>query len=93
MTAKDLRAIPGMMELLQNPLFRQLLAFFSENCAYVGKEIGDANVLIRNEGRMQGWFSLLHIMREIHKTAPEKETTTEPRGLYPDPQKPSDQNK
>ena len=93
MTAKELRALQKMMELLTSPEFRTLLAFFSENCPFVGKEIERKTAIIRNEGRMQGWLALLHVMREIHKTAPEKEPSTERRQLYPDPLKPSDQNK
>lgn len=80
-----------MIEMLESPNFRILLAFFTENCVYVGKEIDKKTAILRNEGRMQGWFSLLHIQRGIHKGKPEQPTPTERRPLYADPTK-SDEN-
>lgn len=78
--------------MLESPNFRILLAFMTENCPYVGKEIVDQTAILRNEGRMQGWFSQLHILRGVHKGEPEQPTSTERRPLYQDPTK-SEENK
>ena len=85
MTTKDLRAIDGFTEMCGSEPFRKLIAFSQENCPFVGKDIADPTGIVRNEGRLQGWFQLLQFLRSVHRG---EETPTEeapPRRLYADP--------
>lgn len=92
MTAEQLRAVDGMMSMLESRPYQVLMAYFMESCPWVGTNITDATSLIRNEGRMQGHFELLAKMRNIHRsdkpTAPPERTG----GVYPDPEKPREFN-
>ncbi len=85
MTAKDLRARPELIAMCQSDNFRVLLAYFMEECPYVGRDINDATSLIRNEGRMQGWHSLLREMRTIHIAPIEVKKSDAPVRKYEDP--------
>jgi len=85
MTAKDLRAREGMIDMLRSDNFRVLLAFFMEECPHVGRDITDATSIVRNEGKVQGYFGLLRDMRTIHISPPEPEKSDAPKRLYQDP--------
>lgn len=90
MTKEQLRARPGMVEMLNSDNFAVLLAFFAEGCPYVGVEAVDK---VNNEGRFQGWFFLLACMRGIRKEEPKKEAPKAGGPLYAEPSLKSDQNK
>lgn len=68
--------------------FRQLLAFMRDECVYVNGQALDETNVIRNEGRLQGWFGCLRVMGGIHRKIEKQETPTEFQPLYPDPNKP-----
>lgn len=85
MTTKDLRALPGFTEMCASEPFRKLIAFSQENCPFVGRDIPDATQLIRNEGKMQGWFQLISFLRTVHRSEEKPEEPAPPRALYQDP--------
>lgn len=85
MTAKELRAFPGFVEMCKSDPFRVLLAYFMEECPHVNAPVADPTGIVRNEGKMQGWFGLLTEMRTIHKSPPEPAKEKGPRPLYADP--------
>lgn len=90
MTKEQLRAVPGMTDMLNSQQFSTLLAFFAEACPYVGVEADDK---VNNEGRFQGWFFLLGCMRGIRKEELKKEAPKAGGPLYAEPNLKSDQNK
>lgn len=93
MTAEQLRAVEGMMSMLESRPYQVLMAYFLEGCPWVGTNIVDTTTLLRNEGRMQGHFELLKQMRNIHRS--EKLTPLPERtgGVYPDPDKATELNR
>lgn len=87
MTADQLRAIEGMVEMCESAPFRQLMAYMRDECPYVnGMDIPET-AIIRNEGRLQGWLGCLRVMGGIHRAAKKPEPTGENPPLYPDPSK------
>jgi hypothetical protein len=73
------------------PLFQSLLSYLEQNCPFVGTNIADPTGIVRNEGKMQGWFGLTSELRAIHISKPPPPPPVDPnRPIYPDPDKPQE---
>lgn len=71
-------------ELTGSPIFIAMLDTAREECPFLGKEIADPTGIVRNEGRMQGWFAALAFLKTAH-VVPKPKQEHIPTGAYKDP--------
>lgn len=88
MTADELRAREGLIQMCESDNFRVLMAYLRDECPYVGRESETDTKLVNNEGRLQGWLTCVRVATQIHRSPKKKdEESTERRTLYQDPEK------
>jgi hypothetical protein len=85
MTPAQLRETKGFVEMCQSVPFQLLMSHFEQTCPFLGKDIPDPTSIVRNEGKLQGWFELIRQARNIHAAPPApSKPSAEPARLYPD---------
>ncbi len=86
MTQEQLMRFPGVREMCETDAFKVMMAYLRDHCPFVGNDsVVDPNALIRNEGRMQGWFQLVNVATNIHRSQKPAEPESATRSLYKDP--------
>jgi len=86
MTKREFLAKYGkeVVQLLGNPTLQIALSFLQEECPFLEDKSADPTSIIRNEGKIQGWYRCLREIRNLYQTAPEIAPPSQ-GPLYPDP--------